>query len=106
MTQTSPMASLVGAPLAPPGGAQPQGAKLKAAAKQFEAMFMGEMLRLARPGNKAAGVFSEGQAEKTWNVFMDQALGQAVVAQGGLGLAGEIEKAMHAGQAPNSGQTK
>ncbi len=43
---------------------------------------MGEMLRLARPGSKAAGVFAEGQGEKSWDIFMDQALGQAAAAQG------------------------
>ncbi len=82
------------------GVAQPTSsdAKLHQAAQQFEAMFMGEMLRLARPGSKAAGVFAEGQGEKSWDIFMDQALGQAAAAQGGTGLEPEIEQAMRTAQ--------
>lgn len=106
MIPTTSVASPAVAQLTSQSKPQPADAKVKAAAKQFEAMFMGEMLRLARPRNKAAGVFSEGQAEKTWTVFMDQALGQAVAAQGGLGLTNDIEAAMRPGQAAHSGQTK
>jgi Rod binding domain-containing protein len=73
-------------------------AKLHQAAQQFEAMFMSEMLRLARPGSKAAGAFAEGQGEKSWQIFMDQALGQAAAAQGGTGLEPEIEQALRTAQ--------
>ncbi len=73
-------------------------AKLRQSARQFEAMFMGEMLRLARPGSKAAGEFAEGDGEKSWQIFMDQALGQAAAAQGGTGLEPEIEQALRTAQ--------
>ncbi|HQT76104.1 MAG TPA: hypothetical protein PLD10_03545 [Rhodopila sp.] len=73
-------------------------AKLRAAAKHFEAMFMTEMIRSARPPSHAAGRFATGNAEKTWQVFMDQALGDAAVAGGGTGLSGEIEKELRAAQ--------
>ena len=72
--------------------------KLKATAKKFEAMFLGEMLRLARPKNNAAGAFAAGQAESSWQVFMDQALGQAAAAQDSSGLGHEIEQALQAAQ--------
>jgi Rod binding domain-containing protein len=73
-------------------------AKLHQAAQQFYAMFLGEMLRLTRPESKAAGAFAEGQGEKSWQVFMDQALGQAATAHGGTGLEAAIEKALRTAQ--------
>ena len=72
--------------------------KLEQAARQFEAMFMTEMLRLARPQNKAAGVFAAGNGERSWSMFMDQALGQAAVAKQGTGLLREIARAMQQAQ--------
>jgi Rod binding domain-containing protein len=81
-------------------------AKLHATAKQFEAMFMTEMLRLARPPSHAAAPFAPGHAEKSWQIFMDQALGQAAVAKGGSGLTGDIEKALRAAQGQHSNGTK
>ncbi len=87
------------------GQAPQNDAKLHQAAQQFEAMFMGEMLRLARPGSKATGVFTEGQGEKSWQVFMDQALGQAAAAQGGTGLEPEIEQALRTAQGKQAGET-
>jgi Rod binding domain-containing protein len=94
-----PAASIQGGPItAPTPSPTASDAKLHAAAKQFEAMFMSEMLRLARPQAHAAGPFATGHAEKTFQIFMDQALGQAAVAKGGTGLTGEIEKALRAAQ--------
>lgn len=88
------------APSVAPGASD---AKIHKTAKQFEAMFMTEMLRLARPPSHAAGPFAEGQGEKTFQVFMDQALGDAAAAKGGTGLATEIEKAMRAAQGQGNG---
>ncbi len=78
-------------------------AKVHATARKFEAMFMTEMLRLARPSPNAAGNFAPSHAEKSWQVFMDQALGDAAVAKGGTGLGLEIEKALRRAQGQNSG---
>ena len=79
-------------------GATAGAARLHEAARQFEAMFMTEMLRLTRPPAKAAGVFAVGTGEKSWQILMDQALGQAA-AGGETGLATEIEAALRAAQA-------
>lgn len=87
---------------AKPGcGAAAGDAKLRRAAKDFEAMFMTEMLHHARPTTKTAGVFAAGAGEKAWQVVMDQALGQAASAQSGSGLTCEIETALKAAQAPH-----
>jgi len=77
-------------------------ARLHKAAKQFEAMFMSEMLRLARPPSRAAGPFATGHAEKSWQIFMDHALGEAAASSGGTGLVGQIEKALQAAQGRSS----
>jgi len=90
---TAPAALPLKKPVRPRGDA-----KLHAAAKQFEAMFMTEMLHHARPQSKAAGVFAPSAAERSWQVFMDQALGQAAVAGDRSGLSQQIEKALRAAQ--------
>jgi Rod binding domain-containing protein len=84
-------------------GAAAGDAKLRRAAKDFEAMFMTEMLHHARPTSKAAGVFAAGAGEKAWQVVMDQALGKAASAQSGSDLTREIEAALKAAQAPHGG---
>ena len=63
-------------------------AQLKKVAHQFEAMFMTEMVRNARPSNQASGAFEGGKSEETWRVFMDQALGEAAATNGPAGDAG------------------
>lgn len=78
-----------------PGAAGPANrTKLHKAAQQLEAMFMSEMLRMAHPASTATGPFAAGVGEQTWQTFMDQALGQAVAAQGHTGLTSIIEKAL------------
>jgi Rod binding domain-containing protein len=89
---------------APPAASKPADTKLHRAAKDFEAMFMTEMLHQARPAPKASGVFATGAGEKSWQVFMDQALGQAAASQSGNDLTREIEQAMKAAQ--NNGSRK
>ena len=50
----------VGAPTKSPPAKEAGEAKFHRAAQQFEAMFMGEMLRQAHPASKATGVFAAG----------------------------------------------
>ena len=85
------------APAAVPGK-KARDAQLDKVARQFEAMFMTEMVHSARPANQAAGVFAGGKSEETWQTFMDQALGQAASANGPAGDQGlhrAIVKALH-----------
>lgn len=72
--------------------------KLHKVAKQFEAVFMSEMLRLARPKDNAAKGFSTGESGSTWQVFMDQALGEAATVNDTTGMAKQIEKALRQAQ--------
>ncbi len=82
----------------PPSVTARSNAKIHETAKQFESVFMTEMLRLAHPPAKAAGAFAPGHAEKSWQIFMDQALGQAAMANGGAGLTPIIERSLRAAQ--------
>lgn len=84
-------------------------AQLKGVAHQFEAMFMTEMIRHARPSNQATGAFAAGKSEEAWRGFMDQALGEAVTngPVGAGGLRSAIEKAVRdADTRATQGQTK
>ncbi|MXP65569.1 flagellar biosynthesis protein FlgJ [Roseomonas sp. M0104] len=73
--------------LSPP----PQARKL---ARQLETSFAAELLRAARPQQKAGGLAGRGAGGDAFDSFMDEALGAAMVARGGLGLAPMLEKAI------------
>ncbi len=81
-------------------------AKLRETAKQFEGVFMTEMLRLARPPSHAGGPFATGHGEKSWQVFMDRALGEAAAAKGDAGLRVQIENALRAAQSRRANGAK
>ncbi len=68
--------------------------RARTAARQFEAVFMTEMLRQTRQQSPQHGRFAPGEAEKSWQVFMDQALGEAAVPPRGSALTRQIERAM------------
>jgi peptidoglycan hydrolase FlgJ len=73
-------------------------------AKQFEAMFMTEMLHQAHSKSHAVGVFRTGSGESTMQPFMDQALGDAVASRGGTGIAQSIERLLIGPTAGRSGK--
>src|SRR5580700_1829776 len=70
-------------------------ARVHQVAKQFEAMFMTEMVHQAHSKSHAVGVFRTGESESTMQPFMDQALGDAVAARGGTGIAQSIERLLN-----------
>ncbi len=65
-----------------------------AAAAEFEAVFIGQMLKPMFEGLSTDGPFGGGHAEKTWRSFMVEALGEEVAQNGGLGLADAVRAAM------------
>jgi hypothetical protein len=86
----------------PVSGATPANSpagKMHRVAKQFEGMFMTEMLRQAHPKSGATGAFRQGIGEQQMQPFMDQALGDAMAAHGGSGLTKIIERALNAAAA-------
>ena len=77
-------------PPAPPGPGQ-----ARRLARQLEASFAAELLRAARPPQKE-GIGGRGTGGDAFDSFMDQALGEALVARGGLGLGSVLERAIAA----------
>jgi peptidoglycan hydrolase FlgJ len=79
-------------------------AKVHQVARQFEAMFMTEMLHQAHSKSHAVGVFRTGEGESTMQPFMDQALGDAVASRGGTGIAQSIERLLNGPQSASKGK--
>jgi Rod binding domain-containing protein len=68
-------------------------------ARQLESSFAAELLRSARPEAKSGGFAGRGTGGDAFDSFMDDALGAALVARGGLGLGGAIESSIRGRQA-------
>jgi flagellar protein FlgJ len=83
-----------GLSLAAPAPAD-QRADLAKAAKQFEAIFVRQMLAAARKANLGEGLFDNSAVEQ-FQSMQDAKLADLVSDKGGLGLAGTIEKQLSA----------
>ena len=69
--------------------------KMWQAARDFEAMALGEFLKpMFDTVDSKHNLFSGGEAEKTWKPMLVDEIGKQIAAQGGLGLAGPIHDAM------------
>ena len=65
------------------------------AAKDFEAMVLGEFLKpMFETVTSKKNPFSGGNGEKTWKPMMVEEIGKQIAASGGLGLAAPIHAAM------------
>lgn len=73
----------------PPSATNP--AQLRRLAQSLESSFAAELLRSARPSAKE-GLGGRGTGGQAFDSFLDDALGDALVRQGGLGLSGSIQK--------------
>ncbi|HSK40415.1 MAG TPA: rod-binding protein [Arenibaculum sp.] len=75
------------------------------AAREFEAMLLGQMFEHMFEGIRASGPFGGGQAERTWRSFMVREYAASVAETGGLGIAPlvEAEIARLYGDAANAG---
>jgi Rod binding domain-containing protein len=78
------------------------------AAKDFEGMFMGEMLKPMFDGIKTGGMFGGGHGEDMFRGLLIDQYGKKIADAGGIGLASSIREAMlkmqeqaHQGQAQN-----
>ena len=71
----------------------PAGQSAAESAKEFEAMFLGqmvdEMLSTVNIGN-----FGGGHAEETWRSFLSDAIGRSIAEQNSTGIAKGIEAAI------------
>jgi Rod binding domain-containing protein len=68
--------------------------KAHAAAQEFEAFFVGQMMEYMSAGIKSDGVFGGGQAEDTWRSMLNQEYGKQIAKSGRLGIADMVMKGM------------
>ena len=72
-----------------------QTAKLWQAARDFEAMAIGQLLQpMFQTVVAAKGIFGGGEGEATWRPMLVDAIGKQMAANGGLGLADPVYHAM------------
>lgn len=70
-------------------------AKAWKAARDFEAMALGEFLKpMFETVDTKKNLFGGGDAEKTWKPMLIDEVGKQIAASGGLGLTGPIHDAM------------
>lgn len=77
-------------------------AQVKKVAQQFEAMFLGMMLKSMRETVKEDKLTGGGHGEETFRSLLDQEYAQAAVQSGGIGLAAFIEKELSRGSGNGS----
>lgn len=84
---------VTGAQIAQPGAVAPDAPA--SAAKEFEAMFLTEMVN-EMLSEVDLGDFGGGKAEEHWRYFLAEAFGKELAEQGGAGIARNLEQAMSA----------
>ena len=79
------------------GIAPAKAAKARAAAQDFEAVFLGSMFNQMFSG-VGEGPFSGGQAAKTWQGFLTDEYAKSFAKTGGIGIADTVYKELIAQQ--------
>ena len=69
-------------------------AKIDEASKQFEGMFMSEMIKPMFDGLQTNGMFDGGKGEEVFRGMMIQEYGKLLSQHGGVGLASSIKDQM------------
>ncbi len=68
------------------GSAREQ-AQLQTAAREFEGVFLGLLLKAMRGSQPSGGLFREGSDSQMYREVFDQEVGRAMAKAGGIGLA-------------------
>ena len=76
---------------------------VRQAARRLETAFAAEMLKSARPAPKEDGLFGGGIGARSFDTFMNEALGEAMMTRGGLGLSRALEGAILGAQRSSTG---
>ncbi|WP_027132587.1 rod-binding protein [Geminicoccus roseus] len=77
-----------------PGRAGPdRTSEVEEAARQFESVFLARMLEEMSTG-LSGSLLSGGQAEQTWQSFMNDEYAKLISRSGGIGVADAVQKAM------------
>jgi peptidoglycan hydrolase FlgJ len=85
------------APVAKPQ-ATPDAAKAKAAAQEFEGVFLSQMLGQMFEGISTDGPFGGGQGEAMFRSLMLDEYGKSIASQGGIGLSTAMTKQLLSAQ--------
>jgi len=67
---------------------------MRKTAKEFEAMYLAQMLRPMFEGIEAEAPFGGGQAENMWKSLQIDEYGKAIADAGGIGLADAVVREM------------
>ena len=78
-------------PLAAKPQATPMAARAEKAAKDYESVFISQMLGAMFSGIKSDGITGGGQGEEMFRSLMINEYGKSVAAQGGFGLADQMK---------------
>lgn len=62
------------------------------AAKEFEAMFVAQMLQHMFSQIPTDGIFGGGHAEETWRSMLVEEYGQIIAKSGGIGVAEQLQR--------------
>jgi Rod binding domain-containing protein len=68
--------------------------RVRAAAQEFEAFFVGQMMEYMSAGLSADENFGGGHAEDTWRSMLNQEYGKQIAKSGRLGVADHVMTAM------------
>lgn len=81
-------------------------ASLQEMAKQFEAVFVAQLLKVMRESVGSSGLFEDAPGKDVHMSMMDQHLAQELVKQGGFGLAEQMRQYLEQAQAnqPEKGE--
>ncbi len=71
---------------------------LRKVAKEFEAMFLNQMLEHMSSGIKTDGLFGGGQGEAMFRSLLNQQYANGISSRGGLGIADHVYRQMLAMQ--------
>jgi peptidoglycan hydrolase FlgJ len=66
--------------------------KIKKTAKEFEAVFLTQMLKQMYAGVETDPIFGGGSAEETFKTFLFDEYGKVMAKSGGIGIADSVQK--------------
>lgn len=70
----------------------PERQRIRAAAEDFESVFLSQMLEPMFQGIQTDGMFGGGSSEKIYRSVMLQEYGKALAQNGGVGIADAVER--------------
>lgn len=79
---------------APKLGPNQEAGKLRAAAQEFEAVFLSQMMETMFQGIRTDGPFGGGHGESVYRSLLIQEYGKVIAKRGGIGLAEAVTKQM------------